>query len=118
MKYVTFILFFVLTYLWSAASVFAATTPTPTPVANADTDTPVSGNAVLNTFVSGFDWISTGLIFNTPAILDQTIKLNDGTTLTGLSEYRNIFYDIAIPFFVIIISFIALSHITNDNSAQ
>ncbi len=113
------ILIFVTLFLCFISTKFAfAQTVTPTPSINETIEVSTAGNSVLNTFVSGFDWISTGLIFNTPAILDQTIKLSDGTTLTGLSEYRNIFYDIAIPLFVVIISFIALSHITHDNSAQ
>jgi len=117
MKYaiLTFIILFLC--LVSTKSVLAQAV-TPAPPVNETTEVSTAGNSVLNTFISGFDWISTGLIFNTPAILDQTIKLNDGTTLTGLSEYRNIFYDIAIPLFVVIISFIAFSHITHDNHAQ
>jgi len=98
---------------------FAQTTsPTPTPVGSGEAETSTSGSGVLNAFISGFDWISSGLVFHTPSLLDDTIKLNDGTELSGLSKFRTIFYDIAIPLFVLIISAVAFSHITNDTPAQ
>ena len=70
-------------------------------------------DATVNNFISSFDWISSGLIFSTPNLLQETITLGDQMKITGISKYRNIFSDLAIPFFVIITSFIALSHITH-----
>lgn len=118
MKQLLLVLFILL--VLSVRSVNAQTTsnPTPTPQTIPTTEAPASTSNTLSTFFSGFDWISSGLIFNTPSILDNTIKLSDGTELSGLSSYRNIFYDIATPLFVVIISFIALSHITHDNTAK
>lgn len=91
---------------------------TPTPQVNALNDNQASSSGILNSFFSSFDWISNGLIFNTPNLLGNTITLSDGTQLSGISQFRTIFYDIAIPLFAVIISFIALSHITGDNSYQ
>lgn len=95
-----------------------AQTISPTPTQEVTAEQQAAGSSVLNNFFSGFDWISSGLIFNTPSLLDSSIKLKDGTELSGLGQYRTIFSDIAIPIFVLIISYIALSHITNDNTLQ
>ncbi len=95
-----------------------AQTVSPTPPQEANAEQHAAGSSVLNDFFSGFDWISSGLIFNTPALLGSSIKLKDGIELSGLGQYRTIFSDIAIPIFVLIISYIALSHITNDNTLQ
>jgi hypothetical protein len=88
----------------------------PTPLPTSPENTQVSSG--LTNFFSGFTWISNGLIFHTPALFTNTITLSDGTTLSGLSTYRNIFSTIAIPLFVIIICAISFSHITHDNSTQ
>ncbi|HUQ85059.1 MAG TPA: type IV secretion system protein [Candidatus Limnocylindrales bacterium] len=95
-----------------------AQTISPTPPQEITAEQQAAGSSVLNNFFSGFDWISSGLIFNTPSLLDSSINLKDGTELSGLGQYRTIFSDIAIPIFVLIISYIALSHITNDNTLQ
>lgn len=95
-----------------------AQTISPTPTQEITAEQQAAGASVLNNFFSGFDWISSGLIFNTPSLLENKIKLKDGTELSGLSQYRTIFSDIAIPIFVLIISYTALSHITNDNTVQ
>jgi len=109
-----------LVYLFVGSSVHAQTlpTPTPTPQQNALTDTGNSNNGALSSFFSGFDWISSGLIFSTPDVTGSNIILHDGTQLAGISEYRNIFYDISIPLFAVIVAFVSLSHITSDNIAQ
>ncbi|MBA3723509.1 MAG: type IV secretion system protein [Candidatus Levybacteria bacterium] len=119
MKLLSCVLSLILVYLFWTSPVNAQTlTPTQSPQENTLTETQTSGNGVLNSFFSGFDWVSSGLIFNTPSLLGETITLKDGTELSGISQYRTIFADIAIPLFVIIVSYIALSHITHDNSAQ
>lgn len=92
--------------------------PTPAPQMASLEDNQASASGMLNSFFSSFDWISSGLIFNTPNLMDNSIKLSDGTVLSGISEFRTIFFDIAIPLYVIIISFIAMTHITNDNKYQ
>ncbi len=123
MKFIAVSLCTVVLCFLSTTFVFAqtvTTTPSPTPsiTANQDINNTVSNGSVLNSFISGFDWISSGLIFYTPSIMDQTIKLQDGTELAGMSEFRKIFYDIAIPLFVLITSAVAFSHISNDNAMQ
>lgn len=118
MKRLLLALLLLLIFSVKSASAQTITNPTPTPPVSTSTEAPASSSGTLSSFFSGFDWVSSGLIFNTPSILDKIIKLNDGTELSGLSSYRNIFYDIATPLFVLIISFIALSHITHDNTAQ
>lgn len=95
-----------------------AQTANPTPPATEEIEGAAADGSVLNTFISGFDWVSSGLIFHTPSLLDDTIKLQDGTELAGMSQFRNIFYDIAIPLFVLITSAVAFAHISNDNTAQ
>lgn len=121
MKLLWSLLFVILLLLNNAEPAKAQSTqnnPTQSPQLNALEDNQATASGMLNTFFSSFDYISSGLIFNTPNLMDGTIKLKDGTVLSGISEFRNIFTDIAIPLFAVIISFIALTHITNDNKYQ
>lgn len=123
MKFIAIFICTVILTFFNASSAFAQTvtvTPNPSPAlaTNQDSNTVPSGNSILSSFISGFDWISSGLIFYTPSLLDSTIKLQDGTELTGMSTFRTIFYDIAIPLFVLITSFVAFRHISNDNAMQ
>ncbi len=105
--------------LFSVPSPIFADTPTPTPIPTQipQEATNALGNS-LNGFFSGFDWIADGLIFNTPDVTRDTITLRDGTSLGGISQYKNIFYDIAIPIFAIILAASALLHIANDDKYQ
>jgi hypothetical protein len=119
MKVLSCILLLLIVSLFWVKPVNAQALSTLTPIPqNVPTETQTSGSGVLNDFFAGFDWISSGLIFNTPELLGETITLKDGTVLSGLSQFRTIFSDIAIPIFVLIVSYIALSHITNDNTVQ
>jgi hypothetical protein len=119
MKLFCCVLSLILAYFFWINPVYAQPlTPTVIPLQNTANEPQESQNNVLNDFFSGFDWVSSGLIFSTPSLLGETITLKDGTELSGISQYRTIFSDIAIPLFVIIVSYIALSHITHDNSAQ
>lgn len=95
-----------------------AQTTTPTPLPTGEVTNTQPDSSILHSFISGFDWISSGLIFYTPSLLDSTIKLQDGTELTGMSTFRTIFYDIAVPLFVLITAFVAFRHISNDNAMQ
>lgn len=91
--------------------------PTPSPTAVPQEDPNALGNS-LNGFFSSFNWIADGLIFNTPDVMSDNIKLQDGTTLSSISSFKNIFYDIAIPIFAIILAGSALLHIGNDETVQ
>ncbi len=125
MKKLSILLLLLFLLFFHSSPVGAQTTnitpnPAPTPEEPKELKDPPANSVdgIVNTFISSFDWISSGLIFNTPNLLQETITLGDETKITGISQYRNIFADIAIPIFVIITSFIALSHITHDNSYQ
>lgn len=102
-----------------ALPAFADTLP-PTPVPNITQtpDTSPPPGTTLGHFLNGFDWISDGIIFHTPDIFTNPITLQDGTQLNGVSQFRNIFWDIAIPVFAIILAAVALSHINSDNMYQ
>lgn len=117
MKLLCSLLFILFLHLINAEPALAQNV-TPTPQVNPLNENQASSSGILNSFFSSFDWISNGIIFNTPNLLENTIKLSDGTELSGISQFRTIFSDIAIPIFAVIINFIALSHITGDNSYQ
>ena len=53
--------------------------------------------SLLENFVNGFDSLLGGFIFYTPDPLAETITLKDGSAIPGVTHYRNIFYQIAIP---------------------
>jgi hypothetical protein len=119
MKVLCSILLLLIVFLLGVKPVNAqALSPTTSIQQNVANEPQASGSGVLNSFFSGFDWVSSGLIFNTPELLGDTITLKDGTVLSGLSQFRTIFSDIAIPIFVLIVSYTALSHITHDNTVQ
>ncbi len=119
MKVLSSIFLLLIVFLLGVKPVNAqALSPTLSIQQNVTNEPQASGSGVLNSFFSGFDWVSSGLIFNTPELLGDTITLKDGTALSGLSQFRTIFSDIAIPIFVLIVSYTALSHITHDNTMQ
>lgn len=119
MKVLSSIFLLLIVFLLGVKPVNAqALSPTLSIQQNVANEPQASGSGVLNSFFSGFDWVSSGLIFNTPELLGDTITLKDGTVLSGLSQFRTIFSDIAIPIFVLIVSYTALSHITHDNTVQ
>jgi len=74
--------------------------------------------SLLKNFVNGFDSLLGGFIFYTPDPLAETITLKDGSAIPGVTHYRNIFYQIAIPILAIIISFIAITKIGSDNAYE
>ncbi len=105
-------------FIISPHFVFADTpTPTPSPTSAPQEDPNALGNS-LNGFFSSFNWISDGLIFNTPDVTRDPITLQDGTTLGGISNFENIFRDISMPIFAIIVAATALFHIGNDSNIQ
>ena len=74
--------------------------------------------SLLKNFVQGFDSLLGGFIFYTPDPLADTIKLKDDSVIPGVTKYRDIFYQIAIPILAIIISFIAITKIGSDNTYE
>src|SRR3982751_1035824 len=98
MKVLCSILLLLIVFLLGVTPVNAqALSPTLSIQQNVANEPQASGSGVLNSFFSGFDWVSSGLIFNTPELLGDKIILKDGTALSGLSQFRTIFSDIAIP---------------------
>src|SRR3989344_5851031 len=70
---------------------------------------------LLQNFIDGFDSFMGGFIFYTPDPFGKTIKLKDDTEIPGMTKYRDIFYQIAIPITAIAIAVIALTRIGSDN---
>jgi len=116
-------LFTLLTFL--IQPVFAQTAPSPQP----DLDQPQQQaqsasltpkqNAIqtittIKDFVTSADKLLGGFIFYTPDVFANTITLKDGTTLPGLSSYRNIFYTISIPLIALAVAYFALKRLSND----
>ena len=118
MKRIILLLFLLVTLFLTTPFAFADNPePTPSPTSAPQEDPNALGNS-LNGFFSSFNWIADGLIFNTPDVTSDNIKLQDGTTLSSISSFKNIFYDIAIPIFAIILAGSALLHIGNDETVQ
>src|SRR3989338_6530728 len=97
-----------------------APTPTPPPqvqwVNNFTVeDNPSSIITLLQDFIAGFDSFMGGFIFYTPNPFGETIKLKDNTEIPGVTKYRDIFNQLAIPIIAISIAVIAVSKIGSDN---
>ena len=97
-----------------------APTPTPPPqvqwVNNFTVeDKPSSIITLLQDFIAGFDSFMGGFIFYTPNPFGETIKLKDNTEIPGVTKYRDIFNQLAIPIIAISIAVIAVSKIGSDN---
>lgn len=79
---------------------------------------PSSIISLLKNFVDGFDSFLGGFIFNTPDPLAEVITLKDNSTIPGLSKYRNLFHQIAIPTIAILISGIAVTKIGTESTYE
>ncbi len=116
-----------LTYLvlfLTPAFVFAQETPSPQPPPQVQytnefsvDNNPSSIISLLQNFISGFDSILGGFIFYTPNPLDSTITLKDGSQIPGVTKYRDVFNQIAIPILAIIIAVIAITKLGSENTA-
>lgn len=73
---------------------------------------------LLKNFVQGFDSFLGGFIFYTPDPLANKILLKDNTEIPGVTKYRDIFNQIAIPVLAIIIAGMAISKLGNDNTYE
>lgn len=104
--------------------------PTPSYAQEEDTDPPPSVQWVnnftvedkpstiivlLQDFIDGFDSFMGGFIFYTPDPFGETIKLKDDSEIPGVTKYRDIFNQLAIPIIAISIAAIAVSKIGSDN---
>jgi len=103
--------------------VFAETSPTPTPTPIVQytnefsvQNEPSSIISLLKNFISGFDSFLGGFIFYTPDPTASTITLKDKSEIPGVTKYRDIFYQIAIPILAIIIAGIAISKLGSENA--
>ena len=104
---------------------FADTTPTPTPTPVVQwtnefsvQNEPSSIITLLKNFIAGFDSFLGGFIFYTPDPTASTIILKDKSEIPGVTKYRDMFYQIAIPVLAIIIAGIAISKLGSDNAQQ
>lgn len=122
MKYLLIFLLVATVFLCSPVVSFAQDSPTPTPqpqvrYTNEFTtqNQPLSVVTLLKNFINGFDSFLGGFIFYTPDPLAGTIVLKDKTEIPGITKYRDMFLQIAIPILAIIIAIIAISKLGSDN---
>ncbi len=73
---------------------------------------------ILKDFIQGFDSMLGGFIFYTPDPLNNTISLHDSSEIPGVTKYRNMFSEIAIPIMAIVIAAIAIGKIGSDNAGE
>ncbi len=95
-------------------------TPTPAPQVNWTNDFTVNNEpsaiiTLLQTFIHGFDSLLGGFIFYTPDPLSDPITLKDNSQIPGVTKYRNMFNDIAVPIMAIVIAVIAITKLGSDN---
>ncbi len=124
MKFI-FILFAALILLTFNPSLTFAQVPVPTPTPNpiqiqwmnefSVDNQPSAVITILKNFLTGFDSFLGGFIFYTPNPLNDKIILKDNSEIPGVTKYRNMFNQIAIPILAIIISAFAISKIGSDN---
>lgn len=122
MKYIYVFLLVAALFIVNPVSSFAEETPTPTPQPQVQwmneftTDNQPSATVTLiKNFINGFDTFLGGFIFYTPDPTANTIVLKDKSELPGVTKYRNMFSQIAIPALAIIIAAIAMSKLGSEN---
>ena len=126
MKTIIVFTLFCLLALTSFSPVFAQESdPTPEPApqvqwVNSFTveDKPSVIINLLQDFIDSFDSFMGGFIFYTPNPFGETIKLKDNTEIPGVTKYRDIFNQLAIPIIAISIAVIAVSKIGSDNMQE
>ena len=121
----TFVLFLSFFLLTIYPSLLYAQEPVPTPSPNpvqiqwmnefSVDNQPSAVIVVLKNFLTGIDSFLGGFIFYTPNPLSEKITLKDNSEIPGITKYRNMFNQIAIPTLAIIIAAIAISKIGSDN---
>ncbi len=68
----------------------------------------------VKSFINGFSDMLGGFVFYTPDVFSSPITLKDGTQLSGLQHFRDMFFALSIPIVAIIVSFVALRKISSD----
>jgi hypothetical protein len=124
-------LFITSVFLWvilicNLSPIFAADpspVPLPTPQVQFTNEFTVDNQpsviiTLLKNFINGYDSVLGGFIFFTPNPLGDKITLADNSEIPGVTKYRNIFYQIAIPLLAIVIGAIGISKIGSDNGEQ
>jgi len=123
MKLITAILLFCAILFLNLSPVFAQEPP-PTPIPQPQIqwtndftveEKPWTITTLLKNFIEGFDSILGGLIFYTPDPFSDTITFKDSTEIPGVSRYRDMFFQLAIPISAIAIAIIAITKIGSDN---
>ncbi len=97
--------------------------PIPQPIPQSSNEFSVQNEpssiiTLLKNFVNGFDSLLGGFIFYTPDPLSNIVVLKDKSEIPGVTKYRSIFYQIAIPVLAIIIAGIAITKLGSDNTQQ
>lgn len=113
-------------FLVNALPAFAANTPTPTPTSAQVQYTndftvdnqPSAVVELLRNFIQGFDSFVGGFIFYTPNPLGDKIILKDKSEIPGVTKYRDMFYQVALPTLAIVIAGIAVSKLGSDNAQE
>jgi hypothetical protein len=112
-------------FFLSANSVIAAEIPTPAASVQVQwtneftvENKPSTIVTLLKTFIESLDTFLGGFIFYTPDTLGNKITLHDGAEIPGVTKYRNIFNQIAIPIIAIVIAGLAFVRIGSDNTQQ
>ena len=95
-------------------------TPTPPPEKQFINEFTVNNQpsvivGLLKTFITGFDSFLGGFIFYTPDPLSNPIKLKDGSEIPGMTKYREMFYQVAIPLVAIITTAFAIGRLGSEN---
>ncbi len=108
--------------LVSPQVVLAENTPTPTPQPQVQfvnqftvDNQPSVIVGLLKTFITGFDSFLGGFIFYTPDPMANPIVLKDNSQIPGMTKYRDMFYQIALPLVAIIVAAFAIGRLGSEN---
>ncbi len=126
MKLLTVFLLFCTLIIINLSPVFAqepVPTPVPAPQVQWTNDFTVEDKpsviiTLIQDFIEGFDSFMGGFIFYTPDPFGETIKLKDASEIPGITKYRDIFYQLAIPISAIAIAVIAITRVGSDNAQE
>jgi len=122
MKFLIIFLFLTSLFFLSPSLALAENTPTPTPLPQVQfvnqftvQNEPSVIVGLLKTFISGFDSFLGGFIFYTPDPLANPIVLKDNSQIPGMTKYRDMFYQIALPLVAIITAAFAIGRLGSEN---
>ncbi len=116
------LLTFFFLFLFKPQFVLADNTPTPTPQPQVQfvneftvQNQPSVIVGLLKTFITGFDSFLGGFIFYTPDPMANPIILKDNSQIPGMTKYRDMFYQIALPLVAIIVAAFAIGRLGSEN---